>query len=183
MEHKQVLASRFLSPIRAPPFEQLIKLNEGPKTKKSKLKLAAFKEQLYQSLLIRFVSLIPSLIDSTNVSSLNGTRNDSWLKNTVWLDCVQFCSLRLGLEVEHAVLLCCFLLALDKSASLITGNSLLDGPTAYVIIFPQSEDPDEDYNPIIIDAKRGQQFSAKDYTITLISVDTIITTDNVRSLN
>lgn len=149
---------------------------------KPSIKNAASKSKLHQSLLIHYVSLIPSLVDCTNIS-IDANVADTWFKTTIWMDCVQFYTFRLGFEVEHAILLCCFLLHLDRNVGLVIGSGLLDGPTAYVILY-SSDDSEESplgdqSQPIIIDAKRGQQFSVSDFNVTLNSVDCIITTDNV----
>lgn len=192
IQHKSILAIRFLSPLKPPSFEDLISLNFDGKLNeqkfKSKLNKLAQKEKLYLSLIIRYVSLFPALFNvQLNSIDLSPRFIDRWSKSNIWMDVVQFLTFRIGCQVEHAILLCCFLLYMNKKAYLVLGNGSLDGPTAYVIVFQSSDNSNEDDNskdnrkvtPILIDAKRGQQFFARDHHCTLISIDCIITPDNI----
>lgn len=188
---KSILAIRFLSPLKPPLFEELISLNLDGKLNerkfKSKLNKLTQKERLYISMIIRYVSLFPSLFN-IRLNSIDFTSRfiDRWSKSNIWMDVIQFLTFRIGCQVEHAILLCCFLLYLNKKAYLVLGSGSLDGPTAYVIVYQSSDNSNDDnakdnskVTPILVDPKRGQQFFARDHHCTLISIDCIITPDNV----
>ncbi|OTF69750.1 hypothetical protein BLA29_001275 [Euroglyphus maynei] len=196
LQHRSVLAIRFLTPLKPPTFDELspFQLSDLKNDKKkSKLSKLSHKNSLYIPLIIRYVSLIPSLLESNQHiknSSTNRRFFDRWSKSNIWMDVYQFLTIRIGCQAEHAILLACFLQYMNKKAYLAIGTGLLDGPTAYVIVYSEFNDSEtntnsmnEEYDAknecILIDAKRGRQFFVQDYHCTMISIDSIITPDNV----
>ncbi|KAH9516236.1 Coiled-coil and C2 domain-containing protein 2A [Dermatophagoides farinae] len=200
LEHRSVLATRFLAPLKPPTFDELSPIQFELKNEKKKAKLSklAYKDHLYILLIIRYVSLISSLLESNqHIMNLSANRRffDRWSKSNIWMDAYQFLTIRIGCQAEHAILLACFLQYMNKKAYIAIGTGLLDGPTAYVIIYPESIDTETNINStiegydakkkdvknkwILIDAKRGRQFFVQDYHCTMISIDSIITPDNI----
>lgn len=206
LQHKLVLACRYLAPVKPPDVNDLIQMDqivpqqpqqkgkgakgEGQRAKAS-LKKLVHREALYLNLLLRYVSLIPSFSAHPPIA---GEASDLWWRQckssaTVWLSVSQFLSFRMGFHVEHALYLACMLQYLDRHAYLLYGNALLEGPTGYVILYPtepsisssfSSKDGNsEEYEPIVINPRSGQQFSVRDYNITIHSIDCIVTNDNV----
>ncbi|KAJ3599816.1 hypothetical protein NHX12_033770, partial [Muraenolepis orangiensis] len=85
-------------------------------------------QQEATELVSRFVSLVPSLPDSTSFSGVCD----------LWSTCDQFLTLLAGDEEEHAVLLCNYFLFMGKKAWLIIGTAIPEGPTVYVLTHEQS---------------------------------------------
>ncbi|KAL4635419.1 coiled-coil and C2 domain-containing protein 2A isoform X1 [Arapaima gigas] len=113
-------------------------------------------------LVARYVSLIPSLPDSVSFAGICD----------LWSTCDQFLALLAGDEEEHAVLLCCYFLAMGKKAWLIIGTAIPEGPTAYVLTLEQGR-------YLIWDPSRGQCYGQYDTFCPLQSVGCLVNADNV----
>ena len=150
------------------------------------MKKLVHREAIYLQTIIRYVSLIPSF----SQNPLNSNSDQFWwqlLSKSSVLDITQFLSLRVGFRLEHAIYLCSMLQYLDRNACLLYGNSLTEGPTGHVILYPATnalstsakDENASEYEPVVINAKTGEQFGVRDFNITMHSIDCIVTNDNV----
>lgn len=113
-------------------------------------------------LVARFVSLIPSLPDRISFSG----------NCDLWTTCDQFLTFLAGDEEEHAVLLCNYFLFMGKTAWLIIGTAIPEGPTAYVLTY--------DLNRYLIwNPSSGQFYSQYDSFCPLQAVGCLVSADNV----
>ncbi|XP_018588642.1 coiled-coil and C2 domain-containing protein 2A isoform X1 [Scleropages formosus] len=144
---KAVFITRYVRPL-SPPQELLDAFPNSP--------------QEATELVARYVSLIPSLPDSVSFTSICD----------LWSTSDQFLALLAGDEEEHAVLLCCYFLAMGKKAWLIIGTAIPEGPTAYVLTYEQGR-------YLIWDPGRGQYYGQYDTFCPLQSVGCLINADNV----
>ncbi|XP_074490630.1 coiled-coil and C2 domain-containing protein 2A isoform X1 [Sebastes fasciatus] len=114
------------------------------------------------ALVARFVSLIPFLPDRVSFSGACD----------LWSTCDQFLTLLAGDEEEHAVLLCNFFLSMGKTAWLIIGTAIPEGPTAYVLTSEQSRF-------LIWNPSSAQFYGQYDTFCPLQTVGCLINADNV----
>lgn len=189
LQRKSLLVTRLLSRVKPPELNELIDLDDlvaqskGGATKsasrtKNILNKLLHNESFYVNLLIRYVSLVPTLRhpDQTCVAK------DELL---VCLDCLQFLSLRVGSQLDHAICLCCYFLYLGKRAFLAMGTSSCHGPVTYVIMYPSNDlavdannEARPEVQPLLIDAQTGERYKPNDYYLQLNSIDCIVTETN-----
>lgn len=200
IQHQLVFICRFLTPIKPPDLKDLISLDkltgapkgskgeDGAKKLRASMKKLVHREAIYLQMIIRYVSLIPSF--SQNFPTTSSDYQSWWQllsRQSTVLDISQFLSLRIGFRMEHAIYLCCMLQYLDRNACLLYGNSLTEGPTGAVILYPTTtalnsfakDDSSNELEPVVINPKTGEQFGVRDLNITLNSIDCIVTNDNV----
>ncbi|CAL8310367.1 unnamed protein product [Lota lota] len=144
---KTVFITRFIRPLK-PPQELLDAFPSSP--------------QEATDLVARFVSLVPSLPDSTSFSGACD----------LWSTCDQFLTLLAGDEEEHAVLLCNYFLSMGKKAWLIIGTAIPEGPTAYVLTHEQNR-------YLIWNPSSGHYYGQYDTFCPLQAVGCLVNADNV----
>ncbi|KAM3836076.1 LOW QUALITY PROTEIN: coiled-coil and C2 domain-containing protein 2A-like, partial [Diretmus argenteus] len=144
---KTVFITRYIRPLN-PPQELLDVFPNSP--------------QEATELVARFVSLIPSLPDSVSFSGVCD----------LWSTCDQFLTLLAGDEEEHAVLLCNYFLFMGKTAWLIIGTAIPEGPSAYVLTYEQSR-------YLIWNPSSGQFYGQYDTFCPLQTVGCLVSADNV----
>ncbi|KAM4629790.1 coiled-coil and C2 domain-containing protein 2A [Polymixia lowei] len=144
---KTVFITRYIRPLNPPP-ELLDAFPNSP--------------QEATDLVARFVSLVPSLPDSISFSGVCD----------LWSTCDQFLTLLAGDEEEHAVLLCNYFLSMGKTAWLIIGTAIPEGPTAYVLTYEQSR-------YLIWNPSSGQYYGQYDTFCPLQTVGCLVSADNV----
>uniref|UniRef100_A0A8C4Z5I0 C2 domain-containing protein n=1 Tax=Gadus morhua TaxID=8049 RepID=A0A8C4Z5I0_GADMO len=144
---KMVFITRFIRPLNPPP-ELLDAFPNSP--------------QDATDLVARFVSLVPSLPDSTSFSGACD----------LWSTSDQFLTLLAGDEEEHAVLLCNYFLSMGKKAWLIIGTAIPEGPTAYVLTLEQSRF-------LIWNPSSGHHYGQHDTFCPLQAVGCLVSADNV----
>ncbi|CAL8343765.1 unnamed protein product [Gadus morhua 'NCC'] len=144
---KTVFITRFIRPLNPPP-ELLDAFPNSP--------------QDATDLVARFVSLVPSLPDSTSFSGACD----------LWSTSDQFLTLLAGDEEEHAVLLCNYFLSMGKKAWLIIGTAIPEGPTAYVLTLEQSRF-------LIWNPSSGHHYGQHDTFCPLQAVGCLVSADNV----
>ncbi|KAJ7986525.1 hypothetical protein DPEC_G00340770 [Dallia pectoralis] len=144
---KTVFVTRYLRPLN-PPQELLDAFPNSP--------------QETTELIARYVSLIPSLPDS---SSFAGVCD-------LWSTCDQFLTLLAGDEEEHAVLLCNYFLSMGKKAWIIIGTAIPEGPTTYVLTYEQN-------SYLIWNPSSGQFYGQYDTFCPLQTVGCLVSVDNV----
>ena len=113
--------------------------------------------------LLRFVSLIPYLDDSSLGSKLD-----------VWNTSDSFLELCAGDSEEHAVLLCNYLLHVGKEAYVVLGTGIPEGQTAYVLTKEMSARDHRLWN-----ASTGRVYGVADSTLPLSSVGCVFNDANV----
>lgn len=197
IQHQLFFICRYLTPVKPPDLKDLISLDkltapkgkgeEGSRKTRLSMKKLVHREAVYLQTVIRFVSLIPSF--SQNFPSSSSDYQSWWqlLSRSTVLDVPQFLSLRMGFCMEHAIYLCCMLQYLERNACLLYGNSLTEGPTGAVILYPATtslysfakDESSNELEPVVINAKTGEQFGVRDFNITINSIDCIVTNDNV----
>ncbi|XP_032890631.1 coiled-coil and C2 domain-containing protein 2A-like [Amblyraja radiata] len=141
------IVTRYIRPL-CPPQELLDVFPENPE--------ATF------NLVARFVSLIPYLPDNLGFS-------DSC---NIWLTSQQFLNLILGGKEDHAVLLCNYFLYMKMNAYVLLGTSILEGPTAYVII-------QEKMTTMIWNPETGDCYEQFNVFCPLQSADCLINNENI----
>ncbi|XP_051515693.1 coiled-coil and C2 domain-containing protein 2A-like isoform X2 [Myxocyprinus asiaticus] len=144
---KSVFVTRFIQPLN-PPQELLDSVPNS--------------SQEVTELVVRYVSLIPSLPDSVSFTGVCD----------LWSTCDQFLTLLAGDEEEHAVLLCNYFLSMGKRAWLIIGTAIPEGPTAYVLTYEQNR-------YLIWNPSTGQHYGQYDIFCPLQTIGCLISTDNV----
>ncbi|XP_029446608.1 coiled-coil and C2 domain-containing protein 2A isoform X2 [Rhinatrema bivittatum] len=117
--------------------------------------------QATSELIAHYVSLIPFLPDNVSFSGICD----------LWSTSDQFLDLLAGDEEEHAVLLCNYFLAMGKSAWLIIGNAVPEGPTSYVLTWEQNQ-------YIIWNPSNGYFYGQYDTFCPLQSVGCLVGMDN-----
>nr|XP_033804794.1 coiled-coil and C2 domain-containing protein 2A isoform X2 [Geotrypetes seraphini] len=118
--------------------------------------------QAASELIAHYVSLIPFLPDNVSFSGICD----------LWSTSDQFLDLLAGDEEEHAVLLCNYFLSMGKSAWLIIGNAIPEGPTSYVLTWEQNQ-------YIIWNPRNGCFYGQYDTFCPLQSVGCLIGMDNI----
>ncbi|XP_055503429.1 protein CC2D2B-like [Leucoraja erinacea] len=141
------IVTRYIRPL-SPPQELLDVFPENPE--------ATF------NLVARFVSLIPYLPDNLGFSDACN----------IWLTSQQFLNLILGGKEDHAVLLCNYFLYMKMNAYVLLGTSILEGPTAYVII-------QEKMTTMIWNPETGDCYEQFNVFCPLQSADCLINNENV----
>ncbi|XP_021920038.1 coiled-coil and C2 domain-containing protein 2A isoform X3 [Zootermopsis nevadensis] len=143
---KSVCVTRFFQPL-APPV-----LLEG--------------ESITEEMAARFVSKIPKISGSILFPGLFD----------IWLTSDQILHLLSGDSEDHAVLLCCFLMYLGKTAWLLLGVGIPHGRTAYVLT---REKEQHNISYWLWDPVSGQKYSIQDSFCPLQKVFCLINDENI----
>uniref|UniRef100_A0A914GYI9 CC2D2A N-terminal C2 domain-containing protein n=1 Tax=Globodera rostochiensis TaxID=31243 RepID=A0A914GYI9_GLORO len=147
---KRYIASRFLRPI-APPDRIASIFSTNPKQAVS---VAA-----------QIAASIPILVDPDGLALS---------RTPIWSTIDEIFRFGTASADELGVLLCCWLLGLQLSAVLLLGPSLLGGPNSAAVLVKFS-----DGDQWLIIPTNGHHFDPSDATCPLLSVSTVLSSDNV----
>uniref|UniRef100_A0A183BYG6 CC2D2AN-C2 domain-containing protein n=1 Tax=Globodera pallida TaxID=36090 RepID=A0A183BYG6_GLOPA len=147
---KRYIASRFLRPI-APPARIASIFSTNPKQAVS---MAA-----------QIAASIPILVDPDGLA---------FARTPIWSTIDEIFRFGTASADELGVLLCCWLLGLQLSAVLLLGPSLLGGPNSAAVLVNFS-----DGDQWLIIPTNGHHFDPSDATCPLLSVSTVLSSDNV----
>uniref|UniRef100_X1Z7B6 C2 domain-containing protein n=1 Tax=Capitella teleta TaxID=283909 RepID=X1Z7B6_CAPTE len=143
---KSVFITRYFKSLK-PPEE----LFSGEESGNEKVELVA-----------RYVSMIPFVSDSVVFPGLCD----------IWSTCDQFLQMLQGDEEEHAVLLTNYFLSMGKTAFLLLGSAIPEGPTAYVLT-------KEERDYWVWNASTGEHYSFRDNFCPVQSVGCLVNADNI----
>ena len=149
LQGKSVFVTRFVRPL-TPPMDLMIGAN--------------WLSASSSALVARFVACIPNVSDSAFFAGICD----------LWSTCDQFLQMMSGDEEEHAVLLLNFFLAMGKSAWLVLGLAIPEGPTAYVLSKEGLAGDLWLWNPT-----SGVRYSVKDSFCPMTAIHSLINDQNI----